>query len=246
MYLVAEGGTHNGCEILPIGLDAAMQIYFRAWRTYFTRTVTFNEAYVGLMQACNDLYDPATCAELEKALQAVELNQPGLCSGIPAVPPACATGTAVDEEIPTLGVLIESIQPNPFNPSTEITFFAKRGQPTRVTVHDVRGQEIEVVFDQESLASGGSAQRGLLRASREWCRRGDREGGIAQVTPPCILPWVPLWVPFVPPLLLDSLGVLWTKFWLNLLLFNRLNSSESVLNTLTDAQERPFGASLNQ
>ena len=44
--------------------------------------------------------------------------------------------------------------PNPFNPSTEISFFAPRGRQTTVTVHDIRGHKIALLFD--GPADGGS------------------------------------------------------------------------------------------
>lgn len=89
-YLIAQGGEHNGCDIQSQGIDVAQRIFFRGWRTYFSRTVTFNEAYTDLIQASTDLYGPVVTAEVTRALQSVELNQPGLCSGLPESPPPCA------------------------------------------------------------------------------------------------------------------------------------------------------------
>lgn len=89
-YLIAEGGEHNGCDIAPQGIDVAQQIFFRGWRTYFSSSPTFNEAYADLIQACTDLYPASVVAEVTKALQSVEMDQPGLCSGIPEVAPPCA------------------------------------------------------------------------------------------------------------------------------------------------------------
>lgn len=98
LYLIAEGGEQNGCEIQPQGVDVAQRILFRGWRTYFSTTVTFNEAYTDLVQACNDLYPPAefpyVVENVTNALQAVELDQPGLCSGIPESAPPCAVHNA--------------------------------------------------------------------------------------------------------------------------------------------------------
>jgi Zn-dependent metalloprotease len=156
LYLAAEGGTFNGCTFSPIGFGVIEQTFFRAWRTYFTRTVSFNEAYVGLIQACNDLYDGETCAELEKALQAVELDQPGLCSGIPAVTPACATPSAVEELPRVAGVGILSAHPNPFNPLTEIKFYGPKGMETKVSVYDIRGQRVSVLFIGQATGEGQS------------------------------------------------------------------------------------------
>lgn len=83
LYLIAEGGSSNGCEIQGVGMDVAQQILFRGWRTYFSATETFNEAYEDLNQACNDLYGatrPEYCMTVEKALQAVEMDQQGICN----------------------------------------------------------------------------------------------------------------------------------------------------------------------
>jgi hypothetical protein len=92
-YLMSVGGLHNGCEIPAIGFEAVQQIWYRAWSTYFTRTTTFNESVIAFQAACQDLYGvthPEYLASVTAALQAVEMDQPGYCSGIPEVAPACA------------------------------------------------------------------------------------------------------------------------------------------------------------
>jgi len=94
MYLFSEGGDFNGCTIIGQGKDAAQKVFFRGWRTYFSSNPTFQEAYTGLIQACTDLYPPSVVAELTKALQAGEMDQPGRCSGIPEVAPPCAVNHA--------------------------------------------------------------------------------------------------------------------------------------------------------
>ncbi len=90
---MSEGGEHNGCEFSGIGFDAVQQILYRAWTTYFVSTETFNQAVVSLQQSCIDLYDathPEYLTTVTAALQAVEMDQPGRCSGIAEVAPACA------------------------------------------------------------------------------------------------------------------------------------------------------------
>jgi len=89
-YLVAMGGAFNGCTVQGLGLEKMLQIWYRAVAYYYTINSTFNEAYTALTSACNNLYSAADCAEAVKALQAVEIDQGGTCSGIPAVAPACA------------------------------------------------------------------------------------------------------------------------------------------------------------
>ncbi len=77
-YLTAMGGTFNGYTITGLGLAKVEQIWYRALTTYYANSETFNGAYVALRQACADLYPPADLAELTKALQAVEMDQPPL------------------------------------------------------------------------------------------------------------------------------------------------------------------------
>ncbi len=94
LYLMSVGGEHNGCYINGIGTDKVQQIIFRGWRNLFSRSVSFAEAYTDLILACNQLgYSSGECASVEKALQAVEMDQPGKCSSVPEVAPACAVNT---------------------------------------------------------------------------------------------------------------------------------------------------------
>lgn len=92
-YLFSEGGEHNGCEIVGQGIEAANQIYFEAIDNYFNATESFNQAYTDLLAACPAAgYDSTVCAELAKALQAIEIDQSGgKCNAVftEAAPP-CA------------------------------------------------------------------------------------------------------------------------------------------------------------
>ncbi len=89
-YLASEGGSFNGCnDIKGIGLDRVLQIWYRAYTQYMTATSNFNAAYTYFNQACQDLYGNPICYQLDKALRAVELDQPGRCSGIPRQAPQC-------------------------------------------------------------------------------------------------------------------------------------------------------------
>lgn len=101
MYLAAEGGEFNGCEIQGQGMEFVKQVFHRSWRTYFDRAQSFTTADDRMLQACNDLYDPSACAELQKALQAGETDQLGRCADPDGIAgeeaPLCAvdhTGTA--------------------------------------------------------------------------------------------------------------------------------------------------------
>ena len=89
-YLLAEGGFFNGCTIRGLGTDKLEQILYRAVTQYYSTSATFNEAYADLIQAATDLYGAGSdeVRQTTRALQAVELDQPGYCSGIPARAPA--------------------------------------------------------------------------------------------------------------------------------------------------------------
>ncbi|MBI4407896.1 MAG: M4 family metallopeptidase [Candidatus Kerfeldbacteria bacterium] len=90
-YLMAMGGTFNGCTITALGRDKEEAIFYRAQTTYYTTTTDFNQAYTALLAACADLYSNTDCHEVQKALLAVELDQAGFCSGEAAVVPDCAS-----------------------------------------------------------------------------------------------------------------------------------------------------------
>ena len=90
-YLASEGGYFNGCTVSAVGKDVVEQILHRARTVYYTQGESFNAAYNHQIQACNDLYGAGSfeCKEFTQALQAVEMNQPGKCSGQQPQPPAC-------------------------------------------------------------------------------------------------------------------------------------------------------------
>ena len=60
---------------------------------YYTTAETFNGAYQIWIQATQDLYGAADAAEVRKALEAVEMDHPGPCTGQPA-PTAPKSSTA--------------------------------------------------------------------------------------------------------------------------------------------------------
>lgn len=94
-YLIAMGGTFNGCTVTALGRAKEEAIFYRAQTTYFTTTTDFNGAYTALLAACADLYTTEDCQEVEKALLAVELDQAGFCSGVAGTVPDCATVDAL-------------------------------------------------------------------------------------------------------------------------------------------------------
>lgn len=73
-YLAVEGGEFNGYTIAGIGFDKVEQIWYRSIATYFDSTETFNEAYVDIIQAADDLYGEFEVEQITLALQAVEMH----------------------------------------------------------------------------------------------------------------------------------------------------------------------------
>ena len=78
-YLLARGGSFNNCTINPIGMEAVGAIWYRA-NGYYSASANFAEAFLDLQQAAADLYPSNVVAEVRKALQAVEMDQPGRCN----------------------------------------------------------------------------------------------------------------------------------------------------------------------
>ena len=91
-YLMSRGGYFNGCTISAIGEKKVEQIQYRVTTQYYSRTETFNGAYYKWIAACGDLYgaDSNECLQVKRALQSVEMDQPGTCTGASPSVPACA------------------------------------------------------------------------------------------------------------------------------------------------------------
>ena len=84
-YLASDGGDFNGCSIQGIGSEKVSKIWHRAYTRYYAKAETFNGAYYKLVQAAIDLYGSGSeeALQLTRALQSVELDQAGGCSGVP-------------------------------------------------------------------------------------------------------------------------------------------------------------------
>ncbi|MBK6910979.1 MAG: M4 family metallopeptidase [bacterium] len=96
-YLMSEGTEFNGCYFESFGFDTTQQIFYRAYSTYMVSTSGFQQLMTALQQACTDRYGvshPEYLNTVTKVLQAVEMDQPGRCSGTPEVAPASAIHAA--------------------------------------------------------------------------------------------------------------------------------------------------------
>lgn len=104
--LMVDGGTYNNTVITGIGLTKAAKIQYRALTAYLTSGSGFLDDYNALNQSCTDLVGTVgitttDCAQVTKALQAVEMNNPWPCSGRTQAPPLCSTGMAVNTFLDT-------------------------------------------------------------------------------------------------------------------------------------------------
>jgi bacillolysin len=95
--LMVDGGTYNSTTIAGIGLTKAAKIQYRALTVYLTSGATFADNFNALNQSCTDLIGTAgitsgDCAQVVRALQAVEMNATWGCSGATPAPPLCSAG----------------------------------------------------------------------------------------------------------------------------------------------------------
>jgi len=96
--LMVDGETYNAFTITGIGLIKAGKIQYRALSTYLLSASDFLDNCNALKQSCSDLIGTAgitagDCAEVGKALDAVEMASPWPCSPPQAsVPLFCAPG----------------------------------------------------------------------------------------------------------------------------------------------------------
>lgn len=89
-YLLINGGTFNGCTVEALNRTKVENVLYRAVKNYFTSSTDFNESYDFLNEACADLYTTDFCGKFKAGLQAVELDQPGRCSGMTRSAPKCS------------------------------------------------------------------------------------------------------------------------------------------------------------
>jgi Zn-dependent metalloprotease len=100
--LMVDGGTYNSFTIAGIGLTKAAKIQYRALTTYLDQASNFIDNYNALLSSCADLtglygISTADCAQVQKALDAVEMDEEWGCSVTTNVaPPLCSASGALD------------------------------------------------------------------------------------------------------------------------------------------------------
>lgn len=133
--ILVDGKTFNGRTVRGIGLFKAAAVWYRALTTYLNFISDFDDAYVGLNQAADDLIgsiikDPRDgsdyalfteddAAQVNEALLAVEMNTRGRCGNAqildPSPPPICAHRSTIfadDFESGAGAWTVESIGPS--------------------------------------------------------------------------------------------------------------------------------------
>jgi hypothetical protein len=114
-YLMTDGGNFNGCSINGISRTKSNLIIYHALTAIFpqvnpgyTTVANFKDMYDVITQSCSDLYIAGsdTCLQVEKAMQAVEIDQQPInqqsgarCLGTVRQTPLCAN-TAVTPTVP--------------------------------------------------------------------------------------------------------------------------------------------------
>lgn len=130
-YLMAVGGTFNGCSINAMGRAKEEAIFYKAIQDYLTNNSGFNEAYTALNAACAILYGgagSADCLNVKKALRSVELDQGGACSGIPATTPQCDFTLA-----PTVSSITSSVASGSYGVGSIIGIIVNFSEPVTST-----------------------------------------------------------------------------------------------------------------
>jgi Zn-dependent metalloprotease len=104
--LMVDGGSFNGFNISGIGLTKAARVEYRALTNYLTSGSTFQDAYSAIVQSCQDLIGNGgitndNCTQVEKALNAVEMNVTP-CAGLPGLATlASPSATTSSDATPT-------------------------------------------------------------------------------------------------------------------------------------------------
>jgi len=91
------GGTFNGQTITGMGIDKVAKLYYEVQVNHLTSGSDYLDLYNALVQACSDLVTATTlttleCAEVQKALTAVEMNEQPVLGFNPEAS-FCSTGT---------------------------------------------------------------------------------------------------------------------------------------------------------
>jgi len=81
VYLMTDGGTFNGYTMNGLGWEKVVKLYYEVQTNLLTSASDYADLYDALLQACINLqYDSADCQQVQKALDATQMNQqPAVC-----------------------------------------------------------------------------------------------------------------------------------------------------------------------
>ncbi|HVN13312.1 MAG TPA: M4 family metallopeptidase, partial [Kineosporiaceae bacterium] len=100
--LMVDGGTYNGVTVAGIGLRKAARIQYRTLTGYTTAGSDFMDYYDAVQLACDDLIagpegiTAADCVQVQRALDAVQIAAPALCSQA-VEPDVCPAGKVASD-----------------------------------------------------------------------------------------------------------------------------------------------------
>ncbi len=89
VYLMTDGGTFNGYTVAGLGMDKVAAIYYEAQTHLLVSGSNYKDLYYAIHQACLNVIGGAEgvsladCAEVQKAVDAVEMNKSPLTNFMP-------------------------------------------------------------------------------------------------------------------------------------------------------------------
>jgi len=101
-YLMAEGGSFNGCTISGLGREKEERIIYMTLTKYLTSSSNFASLYQGIKSSCTELFGETSseCQNVDNAAKAVEIDQEDAgsqqgakCRGKSRVTPNCGATT---------------------------------------------------------------------------------------------------------------------------------------------------------
>jgi len=92
-YLMTDGDTFNGYTITGLGISKVADLWYEVQTNLLFSGADYADLYDALIQACTNLgYSSSECQQVEKAVDATEMNQqPAGCAANEA--PVCTIGT---------------------------------------------------------------------------------------------------------------------------------------------------------
>lgn len=171
LYLMAKGGTENGCTIAGIGDLNAAKVHYQAQTKYMKAAGGYGDIYTAENNACNDLFTQgsAQCIAVQAAMMATELDQQPAgttinpkCSGGAEKKPVCPASVPASTNTATSS---PALQTQAIIPSSGVipSFFTCLGSCPTVILPSQTAQPVSLntnastsAISSAPLASGGT------------------------------------------------------------------------------------------